>query len=255
MSLLRTNYHALRTLIRLWRQFGVREGTQVGAELLRRGDIRFPDNGRWYYIKRDPGALNHVIESTPKLRRLAEVVTPQDKLILDLGAHSGLFAAFAKERAPEALVVAVEPDPALHPVIEHNLAPFGNWQLLRKAVSGEAGTLPFYRNLSATQTGSLSESFARAFTNDVERIDVEVTTLDALMEGVEQVDVLKLDIQGAEQAVLQAADLSRVRKLIVEVTFIDGDPTELLGFLREEFGALEVLNPIVMGADLLYVRM
>jgi FkbM family methyltransferase len=252
-------YRLLRTCTALCRRLGVRDGTAVAAQLLRRGEVvRFPDRGRSYYIKRDSDVAKHIIESTPKLRRLAEIVTPEDRVVIDVGAHSGLFATFAKERNPGALVVAVEPDPSMRSVIEKNLEPHAGWRFLQRAVSDRGGKSSFYRNLDATQTSSLFEDSARAFPGDIERVDVEVTTLDEIVQelAVDRVDVLKLDVQGAERMVLAGADatLSALRKLIVEVTFLDPDPVELLTFLREKFGVPQTLNAVYMGADLLYRR-
>ncbi len=247
------------TTAQLCRRLGLRHGMVVAAQLLHHGEsIRFPDNGRWYHIRHEANVATHILSSTPKLRRLADVVSAEDAVIIDIGAHSGLFATFAKERSPDALVIVVEPDPKLRPIIERNLKPFGAWKLIQAAVSSQSGRSNFYRNAHATQTSSLFADSAQTFAGEIERLDVEVTTLDSIVARLEtpQIDVLKLDVQGAERLVLEggAASLSGVRKLIIEVTFLDPDPGALLTFLAGEFGAPQTLNPVYMGADLVYRR-
>lgn len=255
----RSIVRSVRRALDLCRALGPVRGLIVAAQLPGRHEsVRFPDNGHWYRIRHEPNVASHIINSTSKLRRLAEVVTPEDRVIVDLGAHSGLFTVFAKERSPQALAILAEPDPTMRPIIEQNLASHTRWRLIQKAVSSESGVSSFYRNLGATQASSLFEDSAHAFAGEVQRVDIEVTTLDDIAQDIEaaDIDVLKLDVQGAERLVFAGAtaSLPRVRKLIVEVTFLDPDPGELLTFLAGEFGAPETLNPVFMGADLLYRR-
>src|SRR5699024_7803817 len=82
-------------------------------------------------------------------------------------------------------------------------------------------------------------------------VPVRGTTLDVLV-GEDSVDVLKIDVQGAEQLVLQGgrAVLARVGVLLIEVSFLGGDPAELLDSLRHEFGSPTVVNLVHGGADL-----
>jgi FkbM family methyltransferase len=242
---------------RLIRTFGVIEGARLAAELAtRRRTVRFTDRGRSYWMSRDAATVHHLTSSITPLRRLASYVDPRDTRIVDVGAHSGLFATFAAERAPAAHLTLVEPDPTLAPVIQRNLVHHSNWELVQKAVAGETGRISFFRNAASTQTSSLLTSALHGLGGPVTELEVDATTLDDLLVNDEAIDVLKVDVQGAEHLVLRGAanSLKRVRTLLIEVTLLDPDAGEVLMTLREEFGEPERVNPVFAGADLAYRR-
>jgi FkbM family methyltransferase len=237
------------------RSFATLRDLQTGAS-----SVRFQLNGRTMRIARDAnaaGTISHLL-SVDKLQALAQHVDRGDEVIVDAGAHSGLFSVLALERAPSARVVAIEPNPQLLPIIEANLSGENQWDLVPKALSDKAGEVTFYRNPGATQTSALDQTSAETWGTASEPITVSATTLDQLASDfdLDHIDVLKLDIQGAEEAVLAAASkiLARTSKLLVEVTFLDGNPERLLRILREQFGEPSMVQPVNSGADLLYHR-
>ena len=79
--------------------------------------VRFVDRGRRYWMVNDQAVIYHLVNSIQPIRRLADFVAPAHTEIVDVGAHSGLFAAFASDRAPAARITVIEPDPNLAPVI------------------------------------------------------------------------------------------------------------------------------------------
>jgi hypothetical protein len=55
-------------------------------------------------------------------------------------------------------------------------------------------------------------------------------TLDDLCEDIEHIDVLKVDIQGAEHLLLAGGrrTIARVRTLLIEVSLVDPNPHRVL---------------------------
>ena len=213
-------------------------------------------------IVRD-GRFTYTVASlirTDNLQRLADLVDEQDRVVLDAGASSGLFSRFVKQRVIQAPgLLPSEANPILVPVIRSNLAPFDNWTVVTKALSDSEGVVPFYRNHDVPQTSALDRVSAESFGRwPAEEMSVGSTTVDALVEqlALDRIDVLKMDIQGAEsRAIAGAADaLSRVRKLLIEVSFLDGSPELVLARLQQEFGDPTVVQLVSGGADLLYAR-
>ncbi|MDJ0954049.1 MAG: FkbM family methyltransferase [Acidimicrobiia bacterium] len=246
------------TAARLLQQRGI---LALADTVRRRREIRFRDRGTVYCIINDGAAGYHLLNSIGKLRDLAAVVDPTDQLVVDIGAHSGLFGRFASERAPHARVVAVEPDPALRGLIERNLATTASYSLVDMAVSDHVGTGTFYRNPQSTQTSSLIRAAVEPFGSeaDIEPFSVTVTTLDELWRtelDEQPIDVLKIDVQGAEGAVLAGGEtaVQHVDKLLIEVSLLSPDAALLLPQLENVFGSPQVINLVAGGADLLFTR-
>jgi FkbM family methyltransferase len=217
--------------------------------------VTFKDGGRRYVIARDRASRYHIRESTRKLRTLASYVRPADRVIVDVGAHSGLFAAFAAERAPQAHIVCVEPDPNLASIIERNLAG-ADWELVSAAVGDEIGRMTFYRSKLSTQTSSLKFAAVAAYDPNPEEMTVATLTLDDVCRQYDQVDVLKVDIQGAEGLAIRGGTetIRKTRTVLIEVTLADDDLIAVLSSLSQEFGPWRTLNAVRMGADLLFER-
>lgn len=249
---MRTASHAYDVL-RLASAYGPWQTIRIVRSLLGAGPVvRFTQRGRAYVMPNGLSARYHLLESIAKLRRLSEFVRHDDRVIVDIGAHSGLFTAFALERAPGAKAICVEPLIELAPMIQSNLAPFSHWELVSAAVSDEQGPTAFYRAKSS-QESSLVPSTIRSAS---EEISVQTITLDELCRDLGQIDVMKVDVQGAEHLVLGggAASIPRVRTLLIEVSLVDPEPHRVLADLVSEFGPWRFVNPVYGGADLAFER-
>ncbi len=250
--------HRAVSLVRLIDRLGLLGASQVIYRLVR-GDpaVKFNDQGHTYSIARDSSTVYALLTSLERLRRLASYVEPTDQVVIDVGAHSGLFSAFAAERAPTAEIVVIEPDKELEPTIRANLRTHARWQLVQKAVADRSGTRPFFRNAASTQTSSLFREATSGFGPTIEELEIETITLDDLCAGFSNIDVLKIDVQGAEGMVVQGAALTlpRVRTVLIEVSMLDPEPESVLAALRAQgFGRIERVNAVYMGADLAFRR-
>lgn len=247
---------------RLLRARGLRNAVPTLLDLQRRDtSVRFRRNDTVLRIARETRFSDTVMQlmRSDNLQRLADVVGPADGVVVDAGAHSGLFSALVKRSHADARVVAIEANPHLVPIIRQNLAPFDNWDVVPKVLTNKLGQVTFYCNVSATQVSALDRGSAEAFgTEPAEPISVQSTTLDAIAAefGLDGIDVLKMDVQGGETRAIAGAVrmLPRIRKLIIEVSFLDARPEILLVRLHEEFGDPTVLQLVAGGADLLYTR-
>jgi FkbM family methyltransferase len=218
----------------------------------RRGEVRFSQQGRSYVVPNELSTRYHLLESIPKLRRLSRYVRPQDGVIVDIGAHSGLFSAFALERAPNARAICVEPLHAMAPFIRRNLAGLGRWTLVSAAISDHAGGATFHAAKSSQESSLISGTIR----SPSHKTAVETMTLDELCRDLVQIDVMKIDVQGAEHLVLSGgrSTLPRVRTLLIEVSLADPEPHHVLSELEREFGTWEFVNAVHAGADLLFER-
>jgi FkbM family methyltransferase len=122
-------------------------------------------------------------------------------VIVDLGANIGMSAAFFSERYGNARVIALEPDPDVAELASQNLARFKLAEVRGVAVGCRSGVVRFYRTPGQSWGGSF---FPKDWARNT-AIDVPAVTLDSLIEELGHIDILKLDIEGAETEVLASA--------------------------------------------------
>ena len=220
--------------------------------------LSFEFEGRTWVLNYDGAAKYHAEQSTPKLKRLADCVPASATMIFDVGANCGLFAAMAAHRCPAA-VHAFEPSAELHPFIHAN-APAAVVHPL--AVGETPGEVTFFVNRFSQQTNSLLESAVVPFgkPGSVDRRTVPQVSIDSFCDEhkVPSIDVLKLDVQGAEGHVFRGAKrmLPHTRLLLIETTWLELDSVlSVVPFARYYgFDHLGVVNPVYTGADLLLTR-
>ncbi|HYE96786.1 MAG TPA: FkbM family methyltransferase [Rubricoccaceae bacterium] len=144
-------------------------------------------------------------------------------VFVDVGANEGYFSVIAGRLVGSGgRVVAVEPQARLHAVILKNCALNGitNVELCGNAVGRE----PAMRTLHlAPTTNHGSSSFYRGTRYAVRTQDVETATLGQVLDqfGLERVDLMKMDIEGAEYEALLGGEAvfraRRVRRLALEL--------------------------------------
>ena len=128
-------------------------------------------------------------------------------VVMDFGANIGTFSRRAFE-AGASKVIAVEPSPLNVQALARNFAKEieeGRFVLVPKAVWNEPGemTLNIYE-LSVLDSLVMDERHEAPLKTQV---PVELVTIDSLVEelGLERVDFIKMDIEGAERQALQGA--------------------------------------------------
>lgn len=138
-------------------------------------------------------------------------VHPSDRFIVDAGANIGAFSLFALGAAPEARVVAIEPAPDSFQRLQSMLRvhQLESRCTLHRAALGEAEGETFIELAPASQ-------FRRTGTSGC---PVPMRTLDNLISENAIVDLLKMDVEGAEYAVFRSISrdlLRRIRRIVME---------------------------------------
>jgi FkbM family methyltransferase len=157
----------------------------------------------------DPEVIEGVI--VRREYRLDEMNLPENAVIYDLGANIGTFSIEAKRVCPAARIVSYEPADGNFAMLTRN-APFA--ELHQEAIAGHTGTVQFDATAHphahhVVQTGGTSVP-ARSLQDAI---------------GKEKVDLIKMDIEGAEFDAIEKADPALFKQIdrIVMETHALGD--------------------------------
>lgn len=212
----------------------------------------------------------HEVETTQQVQKMIK----PGMVVLDIGAHVGYYAKmFSQLTGDNGQVIAFEPHPRTHQFLEKNVGNLSNVTTFQAAVAEQEGTAELYDYLMMSASGSLhyDEGLADLQRSQMGEFDVAprrdgefqmqkytVKTIPidkCLMEmGIQQVDFVKMDIEGAEMGALrsmkQTISNSPNLALIMEYNpqalkaFDYDDPAQALSeVLSMGFSKMQAVNP------------
>jgi FkbM family methyltransferase len=137
------------------------------------------------------------------------------KIIIDAGANIGLASIFYANKYPSAKIVAIEPDPQNFAMLRKNVAVYPNIVTMNAALWNCDGQIslhhPGVSMAAAVQVTEKGQGYAT----------VPAVTLETIMAqyGLEQVDLLKVDIEGAEKEVFDSCSawIGKIGAIIIEL--------------------------------------
>jgi FkbM family methyltransferase len=149
----------------------------------------------------------------------ATAATPD--VIVDAGANIGLASIWFANRFPHARILAIEPEQSNFELLRQNTAPYDSITPVQAAIWGEN------RELTVVDPGSNKWGFMTRGDGDAQPLPAEPchrvrgVTVEQIMaeHDIEFIDILKMDIEGAEREVFQDASrwIDKVGTLIVEL--------------------------------------
>jgi FkbM family methyltransferase len=148
-----------------------------------------------------------------------------DPIIFDVGAHHGQTANLFAKLFPDARIFAFEPFPESYQVLQTNTQANSRIHTFNYGLSDFEGMQKFHSN-SFSQTNSLfatdeaaSTTWDHGILETKAVVDARFRTLDSVVRELElpRIDLLKMDVQGAEHLVLKGAEECCAKKLILLV--------------------------------------
>jgi FkbM family methyltransferase len=197
-----------------------------------------------------PSLWARITGSKKRTRRAAEAafdaaisaLHPGD-LAIDLGANVGLFTA--RMAATGADVVAFEPDPHAFALLSDRVKHLPNVTLIAAAAGDAPGTLTLFRHVDFAEHPDLrttSSSIIPGKTRMDEGAGIAVDVIDFaawLAEKNRPVALLKIDIEGAEVALLERL-LATPQATLVTQAFVETHE-RIIPHLRQRTAALKAL--------------
>jgi FkbM family methyltransferase len=179
-------------------------------------------NSKYYRIKLRPLIIR---KNTSDIEVFKQIFTQKDyefdygltpKFIIDGGANVGYSSIFFARKFKNAKIIAIEPERSNFEVLKKNTAKYGNIIPLNKGLWPKKGYLKIY-NQEYGKYACMTKEVKKD-----EGYDVEVVTIDDLlrMSNCKEIDVLKLDIEGAEKELFSKNTdkwLIKVNLIIIEL--------------------------------------
>ena len=219
----------------------------------RRQDFQtIADDPFWFRLELLTG--RHEIETATWLRRLAS----PGMAALDIGAHIGYFTRLLSQLAgADGQVIAFEPHPRTSLALRRNTRDLPNTRVVKAAVAESDGSAELHDYLLMSASGSLSldESLARQqrgqmgagdFTPrsqpgfEARSYTVDTVSIDACLGalGIRSVDLIKMDIEGAELSALRGMQKTIANSPDLALV-MEYNPAALMAFGHAPEAALE----------------
>ncbi len=130
----------------------------------------------------------------------------EESVVIDVGGNRGRHTDVYLNELKCKKVLVFEPVPEMIKILNDRFKDHDSYQLRAKALSAEAGRSTFAVNRNAYEESGLKERvFHDPENKQVDMIDVDVSTIDTELQGIERVDYIKIDTEGAEVDILLGA--------------------------------------------------
>ncbi len=147
----------------------------------------------------------------------------QAGMLLDVGANNGTYTLYLRHICPHAVIYAFEPHPRTFATLCSRIAGDPAIRPLNLAVSAESGRLKLYDFAAedGSTQASLDKEAVHLFSSETVAHDVAVTTIDSFMveHDIQTIDLLKIDTEGFDLAVLQGARNALAARAIAAIQF------------------------------------
>lgn len=156
------------------------------------------------------GGKSHISEI--RLAKLLINNLRTDSVFIDVGAHYGYFSMIASEILKDGKVYAFEPSVKSFAILQRNLSQLRNAEIFNKAVAGGKSSVVFYEfdNLHSEYNSTQVEQFEneewfRSGSHKKEEVAAVSLSDFCIEKGIEP-HIIKIDVEGFEDVVIQGAE-------------------------------------------------
>lgn len=177
--------------------------------------IRMPDN-----------SIKHVTREIFEKKVYNLTYPKDDPIIVDIGSHVGVSILFFAHKFPDAKIFGFEANPYLFNILKENIAhnlPTKNMSVINKAVvqKKKNNSRSFFYSPLYSGTGSL-ESYVNIYSKYFKtnrKVNVRTIEFSAIIKNLKEIDILKLDVEGAEYELLPTIIKfsDKIHSILIEV--------------------------------------
>ena len=147
---------------------------------------------------------------------ISRITTKKVETIVDLGANIGLSVLHFKSKYPNARIIAVEPEKSNYELLKKNVAGYNNIYCFNNAIWYTNNNLGIY------DSGMGEYGYRVVDGNDRQVGTINGITLNDIIEkfNITTIDILKIDIEGAEKELFTynyESWLPKVRCIVIEL--------------------------------------
>lgn len=163
-----------------------------------------------------------------KMQKYLTNKTNDEVTIFDVGAFDGGTALRYKTLFPSSKIYSFEPFPESFSKLLKNTSSYNDIISINKGVGEQEGLATFNSNSFAATNSLLNthqsgdKVWGSGFLDTLKTIEVELTSIDRFVEsnGIQNIDILKMDVQGAEYKVIKGAT-ETLKKGMIKVIYTE----------------------------------
>jgi FkbM family methyltransferase len=177
-------------------------------------------------------------------KKILQLCLKSDSNCIDIGCHKGEILDLIIKGSPSGKKIGFEPIPELYLFLTEKYSGDPLVSIYSTALYDKKGTTSFQHVLSAPAYSGIKRRKYEGKHVDIDQITVETDLLDHFIPGDLRIDLMKIDVEGAEFRVLKggAATLTRCKPVVIfefglgAADFYNSKPDELHAFLTGECG-------------------
>lgn len=185
-----------------------------------------------------------------KLEFMSKVFSEKNHIVIDCGAHIGSFSVLVSNYFPEIKVHSFEPNPESFEYLKRNKENYPHIVLHKSAVDIKKGTAILHSVKDKNHNGRLSlletEESKEGFLVDC------VNIYDFILNAKEDIFILKLDLEGYEQIILEKMPASVFNK--IKFIFIEEHGMPIDHYRIKNSGFTLMFNPFKSERHFVYIN-
>lgn len=172
------------------------------------------------------------------------------KFIIDGGGNVGFTAVYFANKYPDATIISIEPESSNYKILKHNTSFYKNIKTIQSALWNDDAEVKVV-DIGHREWGFIVEPCVKEVEDTIRAITISSILKNS---GFNEIDILKLDIEGSEREVFSSNYdqwLSKVKILIIEI-----HDDMKIGSKENVFNAISQYNFEMssLGENLIFIR-
>lgn len=173
----------------------------------------------------------------------------ENSVVVDVGAHTGGYTDFFLSKLNEfGKIYCVELNPQNFKTLTNKYSNYSNVFLYNKAVSDVDGQINYYEGTDSYTYNIIGHDMNLNKNNIIGLIDS--IRLDTLLRDEKEIDLVKIDVEGAEYSVLRGLGkvVDNIKNILLEC-HLDKDWREIYELLKINFICYDILRKTQVSDD------